>query len=42
MEWTKDYIKNTIKNLLYTSIVLVGISLILPLLKNPSTTEATN
>jgi hypothetical protein len=42
MEWTEDYIKNTVKDLPYMSIVIAGVSLILPLLKNPSATEATN
>ncbi|KAH8743075.1 hypothetical protein F5882DRAFT_313506, partial [Hyaloscypha sp. PMI_1271] len=42
MEWTEDYIKDAVKDLLYASIVIVGVSLILPLLKNLSTTEATN
>jgi len=42
VEWTEDYIKDTVKDLPYASIVLAGISLILPLLKNPSAAEAAN
>jgi hypothetical protein len=42
VEWTEDYVKDAVKDLLYASIVVVGVSLVLPLLKNPSVTEATN
>jgi hypothetical protein len=42
VEWTEDYIKNAVKDLPYASIVLAGISLVLPLLKNLSAAEAAN
>ena len=42
MEWTEDYIKDAVKDLPYASIVIVGVSLVLPLLKNPSAAEAAN
>jgi hypothetical protein len=42
MEWTKDYIKDIVKDLPYASIVIAGVSIILPLLKNPSAAEATS
>jgi hypothetical protein len=42
VEWTDDYIKDAVKDLPYASIVLAGVSLILPLLKNPSAAEAAN
>lgn len=42
MGQAEDYIKDAVKDLLYASIVLADVSLILPLLKNPSATEATN
>ena len=40
--WAEDYIKDAIKDLPYASIVMAGISLVLPLLKNPTTVEAAN
>ena len=40
--WAEDYIKDAVKDLPYASIVLVGVSLVLPLLKNPTTVEAAN
>jgi hypothetical protein len=42
VEWTEDYIKDAVKDLPYASIVLAGVSLVLPLLKNPSAAEAAN
>ncbi|KUJ15217.1 NACHT-domain-containing protein [Mollisia scopiformis] len=42
VEWTEDYIKDAVKDLPYASIVVAGVSLILPLLKNPSAAEAAN
>lgn len=42
VEWAEDYIKDAVKDLPYASIILAGISLVLPLLKNPSAAEASN
>lgn len=42
VEWAEDYIKNVVKDLPYASIVMAGISLVLPLLKNPLKAEAAN
>jgi hypothetical protein len=42
VKWAKDYIKDAVKYLLYTSIVIAGVSLVLPLLKDPTTVEAAN
>jgi hypothetical protein len=42
VEWAEDYVKDAVKDLPYASIVLAGISLVLPLLKNPSVSEAAN
>jgi hypothetical protein len=42
VEWTEDYIKDAVKDLPYASIVVAGVSLVLPLLKNPSAAEAAN
>src|ERR1700728_3579775 len=42
VKWTEDYIKDAIKDLPYASIVMAGISLVLPLLKNPTAIEAAN
>lgn len=39
VSWAQDYIKDTAKDLPYASIVVVGISLVLPLLKNPVAVE---
>ncbi|KAH8898323.1 hypothetical protein GQ53DRAFT_613774, partial [Thozetella sp. PMI_491] len=41
-EWGEDYIKDAVKDLPYASIVMAGISLVLPLLKNPTADEAAN
>jgi hypothetical protein len=38
----EDYIKDAIKDLPYASIVMAGVSLVLPLLKNPTAVEAAN
>ena len=40
--WAEDYIKGAIKDLPYASIVMAGISLVLPLLKNPTAVESAN
>jgi hypothetical protein len=40
--WAEDYIKDAAKDLPYASIVIAGVSLVLPLLKNPSAAEAAN
>jgi DNA replication protein DnaC len=42
VEWAEDYVKDAVKDLPYASIVLAGMSLVLPLLKNPSAAEAAN
>jgi hypothetical protein len=42
VEWAEDYVKDAFNDLPYASIVLAGVSLVLPLLKNPSAAEACN
>jgi hypothetical protein len=42
VEWAEDYVKDAVKDLPYASIVIAGVSLVLPLLKNPSAAEAAN
>jgi hypothetical protein len=42
VEWAEDYIKDAVKDLPYASIVMAGVSLVLPLLKNPTAVEAAN
>src|SRR5215469_12508505 len=42
VEWADDYIKDAVKDLPYASIVVAGIALVLPLLKNPTAVEADN
>ena len=42
VKWAEDYIKDAVKDLPYASIVMVGVSLVLPLLKNPTAVEAAN
>jgi hypothetical protein len=42
VEWAEDYIKDAVKDLPYASIVIAGVALILPLLKNPTAVEAAN
>jgi hypothetical protein len=42
VKWAEEYIKDAVKDLPYTSIIIVGVSLVLPLLKNPTAVEATN
>jgi hypothetical protein len=42
VEWTEHYVKDAVKDLPYASIVLAGVSLVLPLLKNPTAAEAAN
>ena len=38
----EDSVKDAIKNMPYASIVMAGVSLVLPLLKNPTAVEAAN
>ncbi|KAJ5681613.1 NACHT-domain-containing protein [Penicillium maclennaniae] len=40
--WAEDYIKDAVKDLPYASIIVAGVSLVLPLLKNPPAVEAAN
>jgi hypothetical protein len=40
--WAQEYIKDVIKDVPYAPAVMAGISLILPLLKNPATVDAAN
>ncbi len=42
VEWGEDYIKDAVKDLPYASIVMVGVSLVLPLMKNPTAVETAN
>ncbi|KAJ5389886.1 NACHT-domain-containing protein [Penicillium cataractarum] len=42
VEWAEDYVKAAVKDLPYASVVMAGVSLILPLLKNPVAIEAAN
>lgn len=42
MEWVEGHIKDAIKDLLYASIVIAGVSLVLPLLKNPAAAKEAN
>jgi hypothetical protein len=42
IEWIKDFVKDAITGLPHASIVLAAISLVLPLLKNPSAAEDAN
>lgn len=42
VEWAEGYVKDAVKDLPYASIILAGVSLVLPLLKNPSAAEASN
>jgi hypothetical protein len=42
VKWAEEYIKDAAKDLPYASIVMAGVSLILPLLKNPTAVEAAN
>jgi hypothetical protein len=42
VEWVEDYVKDAVKDLPYASIVLAGVSLVLPLLKNPTAVGAAN
>lgn len=39
VSWAEDYIKDAAKDLPYASIIIVGVSLVLPLLKNPVAAE---
>ncbi|KAK5991625.1 Vegetative incompatibility protein HET-E-1 [Cladobotryum mycophilum] len=42
VEWAEDYVKDAIKDLPYAPIVMAGVSLILPLLKNPVAAKEAN
>ena len=42
VKWGEDYIKDAVKDLPYASIVMVGVSLVLPLLTNPADAETAN
>ncbi len=40
--WAENWIKDAVKDLPYASIVVAGVALVLPLLKNPTAAEAAN
>ncbi len=40
--WAEDYLKDAVRDLPYASIVVAGVALVLPLLKNPIVAEAAN
>lgn len=42
VEWVEGHVKDAIKDLPYASIVMAGVSLVLPLLKNPAAAEEAN
>ncbi|KAK3984174.1 putative vegetative incompatibility protein [Cladorrhinum sp. PSN332] len=42
VEWVEARVKDAIKDLPYASIVMAGVSLVLPLLKNPAAAEEAN
>ncbi|KAK3933971.1 hypothetical protein QBC46DRAFT_92459 [Diplogelasinospora grovesii] len=42
VRWAEDYLKDAVKDLPYASIVVAGVSLVLPLLKTPTAVEAAN
>ncbi|RYP43315.1 hypothetical protein DL768_009981 [Monosporascus sp. mg162] len=42
VEWVEAQVKDAIKDLPYASIVMAGVSLVLPLLKNPAAAEEAN
>jgi hypothetical protein len=42
VEWSETYVKDAVKDLPYASIVMAGVSLVLPLLKNPAAEDAAN
>jgi hypothetical protein len=42
VEWAEEYVKDAVGDLPYASIVLAGVSLVLPPLKNPTAAEAAN
>jgi hypothetical protein len=42
VQWAEDFVKAAVKDLPYASIVMAGVSLVLPLLTNPTTAEAAN
>lgn len=42
VDWARKYIQDAIKDVPYTSAVMAGISLILPLLKNPAAIDTAN
>ncbi|OPB42085.1 hypothetical protein A0O28_0032020 [Trichoderma guizhouense] len=42
VRWAENHIRDTIRNLPYTSIIVAGIALVLPLLGSPTAAEAAN
>ncbi|KAJ5392566.1 NACHT-domain-containing protein [Penicillium cosmopolitanum] len=42
VKWAQEFVKDAIKDVPYAPAVMAGITLILPLLKNPATVEAAN
>lgn len=42
VKWAQEFVKDAIKDIPYAPAVMAGISLIIPLLKNPATVEAAN
>lgn len=40
--WAEEYVKDAVKDLPYASIIMAGVSLVLPLLKNPVTAKEAN
>jgi hypothetical protein len=42
VDWAQNYVKDAIKDVPYVPAVMAGISLVLPLLKNPATADAAN
>ncbi|KAL5090449.1 hypothetical protein Trisim1_004349 [Trichoderma cf. simile WF8] len=42
VRWAENHIKDTVRDLPYTSIIVAGVALVLPLLGNPNTVEAAN
>lgn len=42
VRWGEDYVKDAVKDLPYASIIMAGVSLVLPLLTNPTEDEVAN
>jgi hypothetical protein len=42
LSWAQEYLKDAIKDVPYAPAVMAGITLVLPLLKNPATADAAN